>query len=48
MKKEIMKLAGKQMELENIILIKVTQAENDKYHIFARMQALASNCWICI
>lgn len=44
MKNEIMKLAGEWMELGNVLLSKVTQAENDKYHVFSQMQILASAC----
>jgi hypothetical protein len=34
-KNEIMLFAGKWMELEIIMLSKVSQAQKDKYHIFA-------------
>jgi hypothetical protein len=37
-KNEIMLFAGKWMELEIIMLSKVSQAQKDKYHIFAHIQ----------
>ena len=39
LKNEIMKLAGKWMELGNVLLNKVTQAENDKERVFSRHRA---------
>ena len=32
---DILKFAGKWMELENIILSKVTQTQKDKYHMYS-------------
>jgi hypothetical protein len=34
-KNEILSFAGKWMELENIILSKVSQAQKTKYHMFS-------------
>jgi hypothetical protein len=34
-KNEILSFAGKWMELENIILTKVSQAQKTKYHMFS-------------
>jgi hypothetical protein len=36
-KNEIMSFAGKWIELENILLSKITQAQKDKYHIFTHI-----------
>ena len=32
---DILKFAGKQMKLENIILSEVTQTQKDKYHMYS-------------
>ena len=36
---DILKFAGKWMELENIILIEVTQTRKDKYYMFSLISA---------
>jgi hypothetical protein len=39
-KKEIMSFAGKWMEIEIIVVSKISQTEKHKYHIFSHMQKL--------
>jgi hypothetical protein len=39
-KSEILLFASKWMELENIILREVSQAQNAKYHMFSLMQII--------
>jgi hypothetical protein len=39
-KNEIMSFAAKWMELENIMLREISQAQKDKYHVLAHLQSL--------
>lgn len=43
-----MKFTLKCVKLKNMILNKIIQAQNDRYHIISKTQVLASNFYTCI